>query len=61
MIDDKSVIEPLLQHADPIVSESAAVAINNINNRLAEEAEMRERHRQQVEAYENEQAQQAQA
>ena len=53
MIDDKSVIEPLLQHADPIVSESAAVAINNINNRLAEEAEMRERHRQQVEAYEN--------
>lgn len=39
MINDKSLIEPLLQHADPIVSESAAVAINNIKNRLAEEAE----------------------
>jgi len=33
MIEDKALIEPLLQHADPIVSESCAVAINNIANR----------------------------
>lgn len=44
MIDDKGLIEPLLQHEDPIVAESAAVAINNINNRLAEEEEMRANH-----------------
>lgn len=54
MIDDKSLIEPLLQHHDPIVSESAAVAINNITNRLAEEAEMKANHLAQVEAYERE-------
>ena len=39
MIDDEKIIEHLLQHEDPIVSESCAVAINNIRNRLAEEAE----------------------
>ena len=48
MINDKSQIEPLLEHPDPIVSESAAVAINNIKNRLAEEAEWAERHRAQA-------------
>jgi len=36
MIDDEKIIEHLLQHDDPIVSESCAVAINNIRNRLAE-------------------------
>ena len=36
MIDDKSKIEHLLQHEDPIVSESCAVALNNIHNRLQE-------------------------
>ena len=56
MIDDKSQIEPLLQHHDPIVSESAAVAINNITNRLAEQIELEERHRAQVEAANQEQA-----
>ena len=39
MIDDKSIIEHLLDHKDPIVSESCAVALNNIKNRLAEEDE----------------------
>ena len=34
MIDDPSIIEHLLLHEDPIVSESCAVAINNIKNRL---------------------------
>jgi len=36
MIDDKSLIAHLLEHADPIVAESCAVAMNNIDNRLAE-------------------------
>lgn len=36
MIDDAKEIEHLLQHEDPIVSESCAVAINNMKNRLAE-------------------------
>jgi hypothetical protein len=36
MIDDEKIIEKLLEHEDPIVSESCAVAINNIRNRLAE-------------------------
>jgi hypothetical protein len=36
MIDDRAIIESLLEHDDPIVSESCAVAINNIKNRLAE-------------------------
>jgi len=39
MIDDEKIIEHLLDHDDPIVSESCAVAINNIRNRLAEQAE----------------------
>jgi len=39
MIDDGSQIEKLLNHEDPIVSESCAVALNNIKNRLAERAE----------------------
>jgi HEAT repeat protein len=39
MIDDEKIIEYLLSHEDPIVSESCAVAINNIRNRLAEQAE----------------------
>lgn len=39
MIDDEKIIDHLLAHEDPIVSESCAVAINNIRNRLAEEAE----------------------
>ena len=38
MIDDSKIIEHLLLHEDPSVSESCAVAINNIKNRLAEEA-----------------------
>ena len=41
MIDDGSKIEHLLKHPDPIVSESCAVALNNIKNRLAELEEMR--------------------
>lgn len=44
MIDDKSLIEPLLQHPDPIVAESCAVALNNIDNRHAEMAELKARH-----------------
>lgn len=36
MIDDCTIIEHLLEHEDPIVSESCEVAINNIKNRLAE-------------------------
>ena len=36
MIDDNDRIEHLLKHEDPIVSESCAVALNNIKNRLAE-------------------------
>jgi len=43
MIDDESVISHLLQHEDPIVAESCAVAINNIKNRLAEQAEWAKR------------------
>jgi len=38
MIDDNSIIEHLLEHKDPIVSESCAVALNNIKNRHAEQA-----------------------
>jgi len=36
MVDDRRIIESLLDHEDPIVSESCAVALNNIKNRLAE-------------------------
>ena len=36
MIDDETIISKLLEHEDLIVSESCAVAINNIRNRLAE-------------------------
>ena len=43
MIDDEKIIEKLLEHEDPIVSESCAVAINNIKNRLAEQAEWAKR------------------
>ena len=39
MIDDENKIAYLLEHEDPIVAESCAVAINNIRNRLAEQAE----------------------
>jgi hypothetical protein len=39
MIDDGSRIDYLLKHDDPIVSESCAVALNNIKNRLAEQEE----------------------
>ena len=46
MIDDKERIEHLLEHPDPIVSESCAVAINNIKNRLAEQAEWEEKKKQ---------------
>jgi deoxyhypusine monooxygenase len=38
MIDDKAQIEHLLEHHDPIVAESCAVALNNMKNRLAEQA-----------------------
>ena len=40
MIDDESVISHLMEHKDPIVSESCAVALNNIRNRHAEKAEI---------------------
>ena len=40
MIDDEAIIKHLLDHKDPIVSESCAVALNNIKNRLAENAEL---------------------
>ena len=43
MIDDGSIIEHLLKHEDPIVYESCAVALNNIKNRLAEQAEWKAR------------------
>ena len=36
MIDDGERIAHLLNHSDPIVSESCAVALNNIQNRLKE-------------------------
>jgi len=39
MIDDENRIADLLKHSDPIVAESCAVAVNNIRNRLAEQAE----------------------
>jgi len=45
MIDDKTRIAHLLDHPDPIVAESCAVAMNNIENRLAEQAELVTRHR----------------
>ena len=37
MIEDQSVIDSLLKHPDPLVSESCAVALNNIKNRKAEQ------------------------
>ena len=40
MIEDGSVIAHLTDHKDPIVSESCAVALNNIKNRLAENVEL---------------------
>jgi hypothetical protein len=43
MIDDENKIAYLLEHEDPIISESCAVAINNIRNRLAEQAEWAQR------------------
>ena len=43
MIDDETIIAKLLEHEDLIVSESCAVAINNIRNRLAEQAEWAKR------------------
>jgi len=39
MIEDKNIIIDLLKHPDPIVSESCQVALNNIDNRLAEQEE----------------------
>jgi hypothetical protein len=36
MIDDASQIQDLLKHDDPIVSESCAVALNNMKNRASE-------------------------
>lgn len=50
MIDDESLISDLLAHPDPIVSESCAVALNNMRNRLAEMEELRARHQKEVEA-----------
>lgn len=55
MIDDSKIIEELLLHPDPIVSESCAVAINNMKNRLAELAEMREKAARDIEEYEKSQ------
>jgi len=49
MIDDASLISDLLQHPDPIVSESCAVALNNMRNRHAEMEELRARHKLAVE------------
>ena len=49
MIDDKSMIEHLLQHPDPIVAQSCAVALNNIDNRHAEMEELAARHKAQME------------
>ncbi len=43
MIDDEKIIDHLLEHEDPIVHESCAVAINNMRNRLAEMAEWEQR------------------
>ena len=39
MINDSNIIADLLQHPDPIVAESCAVAVNNMQNRLVEEEE----------------------
>ena len=49
MIDDASLISDLLSHPDPIVSESCAVALNNMRNRHAEMEELRARHHAEVE------------
>lgn len=49
MIEDPKLIEDLLQHPDPIVSESCAVALNNMKNRKAEMEELRARHQKEVE------------
>ena len=49
MIDDGSIIEYLMEHEDPIVHESCAVALNNIKNRLAEEAELKAKMQQMIE------------
>jgi deoxyhypusine monooxygenase len=57
MIDDEKIIEDLLEHPDPIVSESCAVAINNMRNRLAELAEMRAKAAKDMEEYEKSQKQ----
>jgi hypothetical protein len=46
-----------LEHPDPIVSESCAVAINNMRNRLAELAEMRAKAAKDMEEYEKSQKQ----
>jgi len=50
MIDDPALIVDLLGHPDPIVSESCAVALNNMKNRIAETEELRARHQKEVEA-----------
>ena len=52
MIDDEKIIDHLLEHEDPIVSESCAVAINNIRNRLAEQAEWEAKQKLQQESNE---------
>ena len=48
MIDDASLIIDLLQHPDPIVSESCAVALNNMKNRHAEMEELKAKHQKAV-------------
>lgn len=48
MIDDPKLISDLLEHPDPIVSESCAVALNNMRNRAAEMEELRARHQKEV-------------
>jgi hypothetical protein len=52
MIDDEKIIDHLLKHEDPIVNESCAVAINNIRNRLAEQAEWEAKQKLQQESNE---------
>ena len=56
MIEDKSLIEPLLQHDDLIVAESCAVALNNIKNRQAEEEELLALHKRNIAANEAQEA-----
>ena len=49
MIEDPKQIESILEHEDPIVSESCAVALNNMKNRQIEKEYWAEKWTQETE------------